>query len=88
MHDVYYLPYDPDIDRLSICLYTFLLHNTKLHHNIHVVYEENTPPSLQHVEQLEKIYPVNWSKPQVVENAIHPFLIENIKHDKPVDILP
>ena len=80
--------YDDNIDRLSINLYTFLSHNKKLHHNIHMVYEENNPPTPQHVNQIEKIYPVIWSGTQVVENALHPFLIENIKHETSVDILP
>lgn len=80
--------YDENIDRLSINLYTFLLHNKKLHHNIHMVYEESNPPAPQHVDQIEKIYPVIWSGKQVIENALHPFLIENIKHETSVDVLP
>jgi lipopolysaccharide biosynthesis protein len=88
MHDVYYMNYDDNIDRLSINLYTFLLYNNKLHHNIHMVYEESNLPTPQHIEQIEKIYPVIWSNTQIIENAIHPFLIENIKHEAPIDILP
>ena len=87
MHDLYYIDAIPEAEQLAIQLYSFLKHNNKLRHTIHVI-SDNMSPGPDYINMIEKIYPVVWSDRHVVKKALHAFQIQNKIHEHAVDVLP